>query len=104
MRICGPLTLPSAHATHKFVVQSFPRAGMQAPRGLLLFSICILSVSCGGSEPSTGTGGPTSHRLEVTPDSLLATAIGQTLAVTVTVDGTPASASFSLRSERRWLN
>lgn len=55
------------------------------------------------SSPTSATGGGAT--LAVSPDSVLATSLGQHLSITVTLGGRPvASPTLSVRSEQRWLD
>jgi hypothetical protein len=60
-----------------------------------------LLTSCG--ETGTAPDDPSEARLEVLPDSIVATQPGQ-LAVTVTLGGQAVTPALSVRSERRWLD
>ena len=76
------------------------RTGLRTP---LLIGGCAIWASCGGSTDSSVAPSATG-RLEVSPRSVTATTLGQTLEVTVTVGGRTVSASMSLRADQRWLD
>ena len=59
---------------------------------------------CSGGDGEPAGPDPPAAGLEVTPDSVTVSALGSTAAVTVRVGGSPATATFTLRSERRWLD
>ena len=77
--------------------------GQAHVRQLLTLLLFILA-GCGGTDSPTDPDQQVTGPLVVTPDSVTLSTMGSTVPVTVTVGGTPVNATFTLRSEVRWIH